>query len=301
MAQQNRISHAWWLTGWDFEARDTAALTKNGEAIPPEDYTPDMKGNIFCPGCFMPLFRSPAEKARFANQSIARYNHYPSYSNVECELRSPKAEALKFASEELARQAIDNGKLTVVHEFRAMAPEVVPGMAREGGVTYLDDVDGPIANYAVSRYKGESFTLPTKISSVASICRRFDINLFKYYLFPQRTSALMLTNELVDLKSVTVPDNIPRLYFAKIVRSERMGKSDQNLRMTYFACHAEVRDFCLKATIAEQREKGIDDGVVQRIVLIWGTVTESGIGLCINRPKWGEFALLPEQYERLLP
>jgi len=301
VAQQNRISHAWWLAGWNFKARDTATLTRNGEAIPPEDYTPDMKKNIFCPSCFMPLFRSPAEKACFANQSIARYNHYPLYSDVECELRSPKAEALKFASEELARQAIDNGKLTVVHEFRATAPEAVPGMAREGGVTYLDDAEGPMSNYAVSRYKGESFALPTKISSVASICRRFDVNLFKYYLFPQRTAALMLLNELVDLKSVTAPDDIPRLYFAKIVRSERMGKSDQNLRMTYFACHAEVRDFCLKATIAEQREKGIDDGVVQRIVLIWATVTESGIGLCINRPKWGEFALLPEQYERLLP
>jgi hypothetical protein len=301
VAEQNRISHAWWLNDWEFEKRDIASLTENGEAIPPEDYTPDMKGHIFCPSCFTPLFRSPAEQAYFADGSVSRYNHYAAFSHVECGMRAPKAEALKFASEELAQQAIDNGKLTVVHEFRKAPPEADLKVDVAEGINYHEDANGPVANYPISRHKGENFSLPTKISSVASICRRFDKNLYKYYLFPGRTSALMLAAEMVDIRTVTGPDDTPRLYFAKILRSDRMGKSDQNLRMTYFACHANVHDFCLKATISEQREKGIDDDVVQRFVLIWGVVTESGIGLCINRPKWGEYALLPTQYERLLP
>ncbi|WP_305821603.1 hypothetical protein [Massilia brevitalea] len=301
MAQQNRISYAWWLNGWDFEARDVATLTENGEAIPPEDYALEMKGSIFCPGCFTPLFRSPAEGAHFANRRVARYNHYASFAHIECGLRSPKAEALKFATEELAQQAIENGKLTVVHEFRSAAPEAEGNLGAAGGIAFHEDVDGPVSAYPVSRYKGESFALPTKISSVASICRRFDRNLFKYYVFPGRANALMLSAELTDIRTVVQPDETPRLYFAEIVRTEKMGKSDQNLRMTYFACHANVHDFCMKATIAEQSEKGIDENVVRRFILIWGVVTESGIGLCINRPKWGEYALLPAQYERLLP
>ena len=62
----------------------------------------------------------------------------------------------------------------------------------------------------------------------------------------------------------------------------------------------EFADFSLKVSDELQREKGIDDNAVGRVVLVYGNVTTNGIGLCIGGVGWGEFALLPSKYERLL-
>jgi len=301
VASQNRITHAWWLEGWDHDNGDRKKLEAEAEPIAPADYTQEMKDNIFCPACCKPLFRSPSGKAKFSNKRVARYNHFNVLTHGPCRLRAPKAELMRFASEELARQAIDNGELTVVYSFQSARPEIAAEQVEQGSTVFHEDVDGPLAAYPISRYKGESFQLPTTISTVASICRRFDINLNKYYLLPGRNSALPLTSELIDIRTVTEENLTPKLYFAKIIQSSRMGQVDTvHLRMTYFECNPRVKDFCLKATIAEQREKGIDNDLKNRFILIWGKITESGIGLCINRPKWGEYALLPEKYEKLL-
>jgi hypothetical protein len=80
-----------------------------------------------------------------------------------------------------------------------------------------------------------------------------------------------------------------------------MGKRDTNLRMTYFGHNEDVVDFCLKSPIGQQSEKGIDSSSKGRYILFWGMITRSGVGLCIDRPTWGEYALLPEMYESLLP
>lgn len=71
--------------------------------------------------------------------------------------------------------------------------------------------------------------------------------------------------------------------------------------MTSLECHKDIKDFYLKSTDASQQAKGINDDTRGRYVIFWGTIEENGIGLCVNRPTWGEFALLPQQYERLLP
>ncbi|WP_282249032.1 hypothetical protein [Vibrio campbellii] len=62
----------------------------------------------------------------------------------------------------------------------------------------------------------------------------------------------------------------------------------------------EFNDFYFKLQDEKQREKGIDDDSKDRIVLMYGKVTENGSGLCIEHVGWGEFALLPRKYELLL-
>ena len=82
-----------------------------------------------------------------------------------------------------------------------------------------------------------------------------------------------------------------------------MGKKPTNTRMTWLRFHkknGDWKDFCLKAVDSEQTRKGIGDGAVGRYILFWGKITESGMGLCVNEPKWGEYALLPDQYNKLL-
>lgn len=304
MSERNRIAFAWWLKGWHFEKGDRAELEERGEKIPPSEYEQEMKNCIYCPVCYMPLFRSPSQRPVFENKRVARYNHYPVHSAVPCRLRTPKVESVTFESAELAQQAIADGTLTIVHNFLVDAPQPLDGVqdARgDGGYEVHEDVAGPMSQVPVSRHKGEQFDLPSRITTVAWLCRRFDTKLHRLFLFPGRTNVVLLASELVDVRTVMEVDSKPRLYFGKILSSANAGKTPQNLRMTRLECQKGIVDFYLKATDAIQRARGIHDETQGRYVIFWGTIEENGIGLCVHRPTWGEFALLPQQYERLLP
>ncbi|WP_217351311.1 hypothetical protein [Azoarcus sp. DN11] len=70
--------------------------------------------------------------------------------------------------------------------------------------------------------------------------------------------------------------------------------------MTWLVCNPAVKDFCFKEVDAEAQEKGIRDDTKDRILIMYGTITGSGIGLAIEKLGWGEYALLPEKYNKLL-
>ena len=301
MGEKNRIAYAWWLAGWDHEGGDRIELKRRAQQVTPAEYERTMENEIYCPGCFTPLFRSPKEKPMFSNGRSARFNHYAAFSDIECGLRAPKVEGISFDNEELAKQAIADGILHVVHSFRSNAPEAAAGGGGGGAVVaFVDDHDGPKSNYAISRHKGENFELPTKITTVGAICRNFDENLYSYYLLPSRKNAVLLSAELKNIAEVETIDETPRLYFGKILRSFNAGRTPQNLRMTKLQCHPNIADFYIKAIDGEQTSKGINDDSAGRIVLFWGRIVENGIGLGLDRPGWGEYALLPEKYERFL-
>ena len=186
----------------------------------------------------------------------------------------------------------------------AEAPQPLDGVQEavgNAGQEFHEDLAGPISRVPIARYKGDAFDLPSTITTVASLCRRFDKKLHRLYLFPGRTNVVLLASELVDVTTVTEVNENPRLYFGKILSSFNAGKTPQNLRMTSLECHRGIKDFYLKAVDASQQARGIHDNTRGRYVIFWGTIEENGIGLCVNRPTWGEFALLPQQYERLLP
>jgi hypothetical protein len=62
----------------------------------------------------------------------------------------------------------------------------------------------------------------------------------------------------------------------------------------------ENEELAKKAIDENSQEHGIDDESPGKIVIIFGKITESGIGLCIERFGWGEFAVLPDKYTHLL-
>ena len=135
------------------------------------------------------------------------------------------------------------------------------------------------------------------------MCRSFDANLYKYYVFPKSNVAMRLIDALIDVESVEKVDETPRLYFGRVSSTKNAGINPKptNLRLTWFKHHPQVKDLCLKDVDATQLSKGINDESRGRVVVFWGQITESGIGLCINRPSWGEYALLPSKYNQLLP
>jgi hypothetical protein len=294
ISENNKIKYAFLLDGWSFEHGDKQELSTNARKIIPSEYMPIMKGSIFCPACFTNLSRSPKDKQLFSNGRKACFVHLPTYSNVDCDLRTPKPEGMLYPTEELAKQAIADEQLAIISSFRTEAPLGNAGPAGPYNQSAVEDIAGPLSHVPISRHKGESFKLPSKITTVAGICRKFDENFYKYYVFPGKTFATRLVNSLINIADVEETDDVPKLYFGEILSSFNAGNTPKptNLRMTELRCHKNIKDFYLKAIDSEQTEKGIGDQSKERIVLFWGKITWSGIGLCIERPKWGEYVLV---------
>jgi hypothetical protein len=297
----NRIKFVYYLHSWAYGSGDRKYLESNSNRVLISDFEPIMSGHIFCPVCFTNLVRVPKHKDNFSNGRTACFAHLSKYKSIPCDLRSERPVGKFYANEEDAIQAIDNNELVVVSAFSDLpssADGMVTGVYDQSAV---EDINGPRSEVALGRHIGKKYSVPTRISTITNICRQFDSNLYRYYVFPDKSNAVRLMDTLTSILDVVEPMTIPRLYIGKIKSSNpsKANPRPKNLRMTWLECHKDVKDFCLKDPIAAQTQKGISDDSKGRYVLFWGCITVSGIGLCVSSLKWGEYALLPETYETL--
>jgi len=190
----------------------------------------------------------------------------------------------------------------VVSSFLSSRPEA-PESSGVYDQTPVEDLTGPVSEVPIARHRDRTFRLPTRVSTIASLCRRFDENLYRYYVLPGSSEAVRLVDALTNVADVTEPTSAPSLYFGEIVATFNAGKSPKptNIRMTQLRCNAGIADFYLKVKDQLQAEKGITDQAVGRYVLFWGKISVSGIGLSADHLGWGEFSLLPQKYEAYLP
>jgi hypothetical protein len=301
MEDNNLIKFAYYLEDWDFETGKKKVLKKEAEELATTEYLPEMKGHIFCPECSVPLFKSPENKEFDTNGRKSFFAHGRKYS-PDCNLRVKKAEGKRYVSEEQAKKAIEDEELVIVKGFmkaKPVPPKIDNPQEYQGDP--VEDIDGELADVPIGRHNGESFSLPSRITTVRGLCRNFNKNMYKYFHLPGRKNAIQLKNLLVDIKTVQNIDDVPRLYFAKVKSSFNCGPTPQNIRQTMFEYpRGEYVDFCLKAIDLSSREHGIDDNSKGKVVIMYGTVTDSGIGLSIEGIGWGEFAVLADKYIDLL-
>jgi hypothetical protein len=303
MANKRKITYAYHLPGWKFVGGNREAL-KAGRRITPDEYEEEMIGSLFCPGCYTNVERTPKEKDLFTNQRDPFYRHLRRWSHVACVLRAKKPVGKRYDTWEEARRAVEHEHLAVVKEFLQEKPEIdlVPG--EEYDETPVEDVDGPLSEVPIGRHQGESFELPSKISTVAGICRSFEKNKDKYFVLPGAIHAVKLAELLTEISDVDYSildrNQSPRLYYGKILTSHNAGSSDNSIRMTRLICNSAVKDFYLKLPNGFCRDKGITNDSEGRIVMFFGTITRSGIGLAATNLAWGEIALVPKKYNELL-
>lgn len=218
-------------------------------------------------------------------------------------MRAAKPKGKRYDSWEDARKAVENKELVIVSGFIQEEPEVKenppPGEYVE---TPVEDIDGQPATVPLGRHVGEEFELPSVITSVMGVCRKFDEHLLKYYQLPGRQYPMRLSDLLVDIRGVSGVDDVPKLYYGIIRSSQNMGKTPNNVRMTWLECGKGVKDFCIKTIDRVATRKGVSQGTGSqgRIIILYGKVVGSGIGLAIDQPAWGEYALLPAKYNALL-
>lgn len=297
-----RIKFAYKLNGWSFENGNKNSLRDSAGKILPSEYTAEMEGVIFCPGCYTDLIRVPKDKEHFSNGRDAHFAHMGKYKDIKCDHRTKRPEGKRYDTNEEAQKAIDDENLVIVSGFLQEKPERPNDPAGEYDETPVEDDNGPESEVPISRHNGESFLLPSKITTVAGICKCFDNNRYKYYHFPEKKHAVRLIDLLKNIQGVLEEDEVPKLYYGEIKRSNNAVENPEsyNIRMTELISNAKIPDFYLKASEDISQSKGISDDSAGRIVIMYGKVTVSGIGLSIEKLKWGEFSLLPQQYNNLL-
>lgn len=298
----NRIKFAYFLPTWRFETGSKTDLRANAKAILTSEYQNEMKGEIFCPECCVELFISPSDGKNDANGRPAYFAHSRK-RRLPCGLRVKKREGLNFVDEEEAKQAIDDGLLVVVKEFmkeRPVAPKL-PGHEYNGPV--VEDIDGELAEIPIPRHNGGKVNVPSQITTVRGLSRTFDKNYHKYYFLPGAQYAQLLSDALTDASKVDGVNEVPKLYYGRITESYAMGEGRPwNVQMTKIEYNSAngYKDFYLKMSVQDSVEHGIDKTAVGRVLLMYGPIVQSGIGLAITDLGWGEFALLPAKYDGVL-
>jgi hypothetical protein len=300
-----RIKFSYQMDDWDYETGDRSHLKTNARKLIPSEYQPEMDGTLYCPACFTNLNRVPKEKEHFTNGRDAYFSHMTKFKDTKCDLKSIKPAGKKFNNWEEANQAIDDENLVIINSFLKSKPESKEDKPAVYDETPVEDVDGPETEVAIGRHKGESFTLPSKITTVAGLCRNFDENLYKYFHLPGKDNAIRLIDLLKDIRSISEANDKPRLYYGLITSTTHLGqyKRPTNIRMTYLDNDMEsdgVAHFTIKLTDEQQKSHGIGDHSVGRIVLMYGVITINGMGLCFESLEWGEFSLLPDKYKHFL-
>lgn len=296
----NTIKHALFLIDWSFETGNKNLLKGNAQRVLVTEYSKEMEGSIFCPECSANLYRSPKDK-EFSDNGKAFFAHSRGIK-TDCGLRSIKPKGKKYNTEEEAWKAIQDEELVVISSFikdEPVAPTINP---RPFNPEHIEDIDGPPANVPIARHRGEEFTLPSKFKSVRGLVRKFNDNFYRYFHLPGKNHAIKLKDLLVNVETITVPDDQLKLYYGTIKQSYLAGPTETNIRMTElkFSKTAEYKDLYFKVSGIKQGKKGINDDSKGRIILMYGKITESGIGLSIENVGWGEFALLPTQYEHYI-
>ncbi|WBM33651.1 hypothetical protein [Pseudomonas sp. NY11382] len=305
MSTKRKIAYAHYLQGWSYDGGNREVL-KASRRVAPDEYEEEMAGSLFCPGCHTNVERTPKEKDLFTNRRDPFYRHLQRWQHVACVLRAKRPEGKRYDSWEEAKRAIDHDELTIINEFRQSKPEVELTSSGDYDETPVEDADGPLAEVPISRHKGESFKLPSKISTVAGICRNFDVNKGKYFYLPKAQHAIQLASLLTNVTElkhdILNTEQKPRLYYGRIRSSWNAGNSSTNIRMTRLECDPAIGDFTVKLQDGFCRDKGITDESVGRIVMFYGVITTNGSGLAVDRAAWGEIALVPKKYnDSLMP
>lgn len=290
------IKYGLFLEGWNYEEGDVIRLLREGKKVLPEEFDHNaMEGKLFCPVCHTTLTRRPLVEAYARNRKKAFFAHLPKYKDVECNQRTPSVAGHRFETEELARQAIEDGELVVIAGFLNQVQEA-RGLAQPYAAGPVEDPEGPDTEVAIARHIGQEFMVPGRNRTVAGICRRLDENLRKYYLLPGSNVPRLLSDALISATTITGEDEEPKLYFGKIKRVfPHVHQTDIEVKN-----NPKIVDFHVIGRLREVAEKGFHGKSAGQYVLFWGPIVGYGTGYARKFPSWGEYALVPPAYTHLL-
>lgn len=258
-----------------------------------------MSGHIFCPACYTNITRKPKLENIFSNARRPHFSHIPSWSQIECRLRTQAAAGQDFQQEEQAKKAVERGDLIIVPQFLQISANAERNMGAFAQ-TQIEDATGPVSAVPIARHRSGEFFVSGRQLSVNTICRRFDLNLLKHYLLPgMRVPAQLskiLHNVLDERERNDDVNEKPKLHFGKIRKIEE----HRRMMVVMLRSSRHIVDFALTGDKQLFRSRGLDQNSVGKYIIFWGTVVVRGTGYAVRDPGWGEFAILPSVYDRLI-
>lgn len=305
MSEENnhRIIYAYYSASWVYKKNGKEELKTSAEVVMPEDFTQAMKGKIFCPLCFTPLHRSPDVSVVTSNNITAHFKHGDKEKYVEsalCPWRTRAVAGLNYNNEEEVRSAIENKDLTIVSGWRVEPPQTEASDEQEHyNRTAVEDENGPETEIAIGRHVGDKYLVPSKITSITSICRNFPLNLVRGFYFPNSRYPMLLSDQLYSVERLTsdLPEN-ETLFFGKIVGYRRL-----TYRNIIYLKHSDFPEIKIYTKPDFDERKRIDIDLKNRYLIFSGLMyweSVESIPAC-KVLAWGAYSILPEEYEKYLP
>jgi len=274
-----------------------------GTLVTPETMTVDMSNHIYCPECGFPVFRSP----RLGNQQAIRqpfFSHKPDVQH-ECELKSKSIPIRRYNDKNEVLKDIETGSLVIIHEF---SDDEIDEKSKNSSQHFVQSGNSNSRNLKlVGKGKNKEVnSFPSSMTSLKTICRHFDENLTKWFVLPEEHAPKKLVHLLVNVESIEAIDLEKSICYGRITKVERSGTRDDNVVNFHLAYERRVAnkqtiaDFTLRTTNIQAYRMGLNDSCVGHYLLMYGSIQERGIGLCIWDAKKSEVALLPQKYDYLL-
>lgn len=298
MESNHRIPFGYFSTTFQFQTHSLKDLPKMSEEVTPEEYERNMKDNIYCPSCSVPLLKIPNEDSVTTSGMSSHFRHKPGYKeDVPCNLRTNTPAGKRYANEESVRQAIEDGALAIIGAWAESPPELdKKSNAAEFHKAQIEDQEGEEVDIPLGRHDGQTFKVPSLISSVYALCSNFTENLTKYFFFPKSQFPVLLRDVLVDAEKAD--ENYfskELLYYGKIKKFTRLS-SRNVIRLE----NENFDEFNVFTYPEHDERRHIDKKSIGKILLVHGALKEYGNEPRIMVELWGQYSLLPEKYEKII-
>ncbi|QJW57845.1 hypothetical protein HL670_04767 [Serratia plymuthica] len=301
-----RIAYAYYDPDWVKGLHPLPMLKRN--TVEPLAYSEKMKGYLFCPSCYEHLTRVPADpgKEMTSNEVPAYYKHLKDDNAPECSLRCGAIQYKKYSSQEDAKKAVEDEELIVISGFLQSRPENNHRIDFGGDEIPLDShferENGKEVSLPISRHNGESFRVPSQITSVQSLCANFIHNFYReIYILGEdgRAKRYRFCDSIKDVNDIIEGCDEPHFFFGTIFRVEKFsGHSNVWLRIKN---DTPYRDFRIRITNDTAEGRGfIYDKNIGRITIFYSKFNDAGLGFITPELGWGEVALLPEKYDEFI-
>lgn len=296
MESSHRIPCALYCPEFTY-GEDKAKLIGMAMPIIPEEYTTDMQGDLYCPSCTLYLDRIPSDTDITTSSREAYFRHRRGYSDVECSLRTQTGKGKKYSDEESTKRAIENGDLAIISDWMENPPEEWDETETgEFSDAQIIDEDGEEIEIPKAVHDGENFSVPSKITSVYSLCKNFPLNISKYYYFPNSQSPIMLRDAINSASKTKIEDcDSDYLYYGRI-----MNVIPLDARNLIKIENKEYGSIHLYTMPEHDKKRRISKDSIGKTIMFHSQIIPNERGPRAMILKWGQYALLPSKYDRFM-
>jgi len=283
------IYHEMWKYG-----TDERLLKIGGKNIAPKDYEPHMYGHIYCPKCFTPLSRSPADKNLTKNTRHAHYKHLPSYQHIPCLYHTISQEGYNYVNEELTSETEENPQLKKVKGWAEIPPE--KGMTSVTHINYTGinhDPEGKKTEVAIPRHRGDTVKLGSNIETVQYICWHLDELINVGFSLPSKSVSLPLKDFLYNSKLIKRDiGEEAQLFYGKMIGFHKQTFKNR----TKIQCYKHHILYLYTNDEWDERRK-FGESEIGKFVMFFGSIQwGEDKKPYIMLEDWGTYAVIPPKH-----